>query len=280
MSNCMILRECELDDVQVGIIRATGKEAMNIASDRYGSGFPDYKKGSIRKLGHNNGRHSRKVGDDTARLLDYLGFSTALQELGRTTGRAHDVLQLTGRGSDEWQSAEWIAARLRNTQILPAWTDKWAAKAILGTLPIFGEGCIIDQTANRLEFESVDEELFVKAVASADLGELYAPFGPYSSHMLFGQRQGLEPGDVPAMDNLLAFQTGQVAFVENYRYPLAQARKMFASHEYTVRRYTQFVYDQLVRKQITTWDQLISQDIAFMHDPYKVLARNHYGVIA
>jgi hypothetical protein len=280
MSNCLSWKKCELDDVQIGVIRAAGKDALTVASDRYGSGFPDYRKGTIRKLGHNNGRHSKKVGDDTARFLEHLGFSTALQELGRTTGRAHDILQLTGRGSDERQSAWWAKERLGHTKLLPSWAQEWAVKAILGTLPIFKDGRIIDQTANHLDFNSADEELFVKAVASADLGELYVPFGPYSSHMLFGQRQGLEPDDIPDMGDLLDFQAKQVAFVESYQFPLAAARKVFASHEYTVRQYTQFVYDQLARGEIATWDQLISQDVAFMRDPYKVLARKYHGVIA
>lgn len=280
MSERLLLDRFEFDTKQLEIVRGVGHCALTIASDRYSNGFPDYQGGDIRKLGHNNGRHGLMTGNDAARLARHLGLSPAEQELERTAGYAHDLRQLTGRGNDERESAEWIEEQLEKSGVVPSAASKLAALAILGTLPIFEDGRLVDQTANRLAFDSKRDELFVKALASGDTGELYTPFGPYSAHMLYGQRAGVEPGEAPDMKDLLEFQAKQVLFLDNYHYPIPEAKKLFATHRAQVMEYVQYVYGQLERGEIETWQQLIDQDIAFMNDPDGIFTRDKYDLVA
>lgn len=279
MSERIAFSNVELGDRQIIAVQKVGQRALEIAEERYCSGFPDYKGGIIKKLGHNNARHNRRVGDDAARLVDVQGFSTGIRQLARVAGYAHDLRQLTGRGNDERESAEWVEKHLRDTQQLPGWMAELAAKAIWGTLPLFENGRLVDQTANRMEFASRDEELFVKGLASADLSELYTPFGPYVAHMLYAQHRGKEPGETPDMSGLLEFQQKQVIFLDEYEYPIPEARFIFATHEAEVRKYVELVCYQLESGEITTWDQLIAQDIAFMNDPYGDFSRQKLELV-
>jgi hypothetical protein len=280
MSERLLANSFEFDERQTEVVRDIGHSALLLATDRYSSGYPNYRGGDIRKLGHNNARHGLMTGNDAARLANFMGLSPSEQELERAAGYAHDLRQLTGRGNDEKESAEWIESRLDESGIIPPAAAKLAARAILGTLPIFENGRLVDQTANRLAFASKRDELFVKVLASGDTGELYTPFGPYSAHMLYGQRVGAEPGDIPDMTELLAFQAKQILLLESYRYPIPEAAKLFATHHTQVMEYVQRVYGQLERGEIETWQQLIDQDIAFMHDPDGNLMRDMYEIVA
>lgn len=250
---------------QLNAVREVGNLALTIATERYGSGFPDYTGGRIRKLGFNNARHNRKVGDNAARLCNYLGFSELEQELARASGYAHDIRQLTGRGSDEAESATWVKRALLKTGVVDAKMAELAGLAISGTLPLLQNGRVVSQTANHLDFISGEQELFVKAIASADLSETYTPAGPYLAHMLYGQQLGCSADEKPPLGQLLSFQNKQLAFLETYRYPLYEARLLFATHAREVAEYMRCVLDQLQRGEIATWAQLLEQDIAFMY---------------
>ena len=267
MNSSLLLDRFTFDDRQLEAVCQVGHHGLAIATERYGSGFPEYRGGTVRKLGFNNGRHGRTVGNDAARLGAVLGFSKTTQELLRTTGFVHDIRQQR-RGDDERESAEWIERQLCETGVIPHDAARLSAMAILGTLPLFDSGGrLIDQTANRMEFSCTYDELFVKAIASADLGEVYTPIGPYSSHMLYAQRMGVDAGEVPDAGNLLDFQAQQILFLEDYRYPLLEAHHLFATHHSEVIRYAHYVYAQLIHGEIETWQQLIDQDLTFMSDP-------------
>jgi len=253
---------------QAQVLEEIGQKALAISKERYSSGFPDFRGGSIKKLGHNNARHNRRTGDDGARLARMMGLSAGMQELQRIAGYAHDFCQLKGRGHDERESAEWLEKHLLQTHQFPEWVAKLAAKAILGTLPLFHNGQLVDQTANHMDFATRDEELFIKTLASADLSELYTPFGPYEAHMLYVQISGKEPGETPGMSELLEFQRKQIELLDSYKYPLPEARILFATHEAETRQYARFVYRQLERGELT-WARLLSQDLAFMDNPYQ-----------
>lgn len=265
MSNLLLFNRHEWTTRQLNALREVGTLALTIATERYGSGFPDYKGGKIKKLGFNNARHNRKVGDNAAYLCNYLGFSKRDQELARTVGYAHDIRQLTGRGNDEAESAEWIEKQLLQKGIVDSQMAELAGWAIRGTLPLLRDGQVIGQTASHLNFVSGTEELFVKAIASADLSEIYKPTGPYLAHMLYCQQMGCQADEAAPLGRLLKFQDKQIAFLRTYRYPLPEAKLLFATHAREVIEYVQHVSDQLRRGKIETWTQLLEQDISFMN---------------
>ncbi|HEU5122133.1 MAG TPA: hypothetical protein VFT59_04760 [Candidatus Saccharimonadales bacterium] len=262
----------EFDQNQVVAMREIGQQALGISEDHFCSGFPDFRGGRIRRLGHNNARHNYQVGNHAVLVMAEVGLDSSEQETGRTTGYTHDLVQLKGRGTDERESAEWIEEQIINRGIFPSAVAKLASKAIIGTEPLFDEdgpihGRVIGQTAQFLDYDSKREELFVKSVASADLGELYTPFGPYASHMLYLQRQGRDISDTPDMGDLINFQGKQTIFLDTYRYPIPEAEGVLATHRRQVQNYANFVYQQLREERLESWEQLIQQDLQFMHNP-------------
>lgn len=267
--------DIEFDKKQTADVRDIGKEALRISRRDYCSGFPNFSGGRIQKLAYNNALHNEMVGDDAEKVGSELGFSSSERTLLRVTGRIHDLRQngiIRGvRGIDERESAEWAERRLLERGNLPAPIAKLAGKAILGTEPLFDargpiHGKVIGQKAQNFEYDSKFEEQFVKSVASADLGVLYTPMGPYLSHMLYLQRQGLEPGDIPNLADLASFQQNQVGFLQGYRYPLKEAG-VLATHKKQVIRYVEFLNKRIQAGDIPTWDELIGRDLAFMKNP-------------
>lgn len=252
------------------IVRRVGGRALEISEANYCSGFPDFRGGSIKKLAYHNARHNRSVGDGAVLLGERLGLSVSEQELARTAGYAHDLVQLKGRGNDERESAEWVERQLREGGIDPA-AAKLAGLAILGTLPLFENndynGRVIGQTANSMEFTSKRDELFVKSVAAADLGELYTPMGPLNGHLLYAQRHDAMPEEAPDMQGLADFQENQLKFLTHYHYPLVEANEVLATHRSQVIRYAEHLLERLKDGSITTWDEVMAMDKAFLQNP-------------
>ena len=270
MSERLASGSIELGPKKIGTIRLIGERALEISEAHFCSGFPEFRGGSIKKLAYNNAKHNKAVGDGASHLGEYLGFSRYERELLRTAGYAHDLEQLKGRGTDERESAEWVEKQLRDGGIEPA-AAKLAGLAILGTLPVFENndyhGRVIDQTANRMGFDSRHDELFVKSIASADLGELYTPVGPLNGHLLYMQRQGVEPGNEPDMGSLTDFHENQLRFLVNYRYPIAEANEVLATHQTEVIRYNEYFLQRLKDGELTTWEEILELDKTFMYNP-------------
>lgn len=254
-------------------IREVGEEALRISRSRYSSGFPDYEGGSERKLGYNNERHNFIMGRDAKRLLQHLGFSAFDQELGRATGEAHDRDQLAGRGIDEYNSAVWLEEQLCYAGV-SARLARRSAVAVLGTEPLLSsESVLIDQMVNYLEFDSPQDELWAKAVVSADLSEVYTPIGPYSAHRLYVQVCSLDATETPPMDRLEGFLGRQAETLTGYEYPLDAAEDLFATHRRQVCDYAEFLYDQACAGRIESWTQLTEWDLRFMNNPYIQFSR-------
>lgn len=270
MSEHLMSGSFELGPKKLETVRRIGGQALEISEASYCSGFPEFRGGSIKKLSYHNARHNRSVGDGALLLGERLGLSPSEQELARTAGYAHDLVQLKGRGNDERESAEWVEKQLRESGIEPA-AAKLAGLAILGTLPVFENndynGRVIDQTASVMEFDSKRDELFVKSVAAADLGELYTPMGPMNAHLLYAQRQNASPEEAPDMAEFAAFQETQVKFLNHYHYPLAEANEVLATHRPQVIRYAEHVLERLKDGSIATWDEVMAMDRAFLHNP-------------
>jgi hypothetical protein len=254
----------EFDQKQVMDIRKIGDRALSIVYNDFGSGFPDFEGGHVRLLPFHGVDHSASVASNSTLVGAAYGINESGLELLSTFGKSHDLRQLNGRGTDERLSAEWLEEQLLS-EGLPPLAARFGRVAIIGTEPLFDEnGNLVDQMVNQLDFDSWEEELFAKSLASGDLGDLYTPKGPLNSGYLYAEIQrSLDPPS----DGLLDFQGRQIALLERYQYPLSQAGDVLATHRPQVMNYQYFIYDQLESYQISSWQDLMHRHYAFMQNP-------------
>lgn len=249
---------------QIRAAHEIGEDALEIVDNTYGSGYPLWTPG-VHELAYHNGHHGRAVGAKAVQLCDYLGLGSVEQAVAKVAGYAHDIAQLNGRGVDEAKSATWLTSAMQERGAFSQYTQTMGALAIVGTEPIFSaDGKITGQKASELSYPNKASELVAKSVASADLGELYTPQGPYFGHQLAREIFGIIPGDEFSPEKLIAFQQDQLEFIENYTYPLAEAEKLFATHKTEVIAYGRSILHLLEKGEIASWDELIRRDEAFM----------------
>jgi hypothetical protein len=242
-----------------------GCMALHIVDDVYGGGFPTWTSG-YHELSFHNGYHSRIVGDDGADVATALGLPPRLVAITKASGNAHDLNQLDGRGIDEAKSADWLVMQMEAYKTFSAKEREIGRLAITGTQPIFDEQFrLIGQKATEQEYPSKEAEKVALSLACGDLGVLYKPSGPLMAHQLYREIQGMLPADELPLDKLISFQEGQTHLLSTYRYPLTEARSILATHEPQVMAYSEQVLEQLQRGDIISWQQLIDQDVAFIH---------------
>lgn len=253
----------QLTKEQLGATDEIARKALEVIENRYGKDSPNH-------LTYHNERHARSVGLGALKVSVALGLSPAEQRTSELAGYPHDVVQLKGRGLDEQESAQWLEEEITKHELLPRAMAKLGSYAILGTEPIFGEVngqiMLVGQKATEIDYPTKSAEMIAKSVASADLGVLYSPEGPYLSHQLYHEIQGTDTNQDPPLDNLLRFQRGQVYLAENYAYPLRQAEEIFGTHRTEVTNYAHQVLGQIESGEIENWTQLIEQDKQFMRD--------------
>ncbi len=246
---------------------AIGCAALEIVDTRYSDGYPNFAGGALpaSDMAYHNGYHGRQVGRDGGGVAEASGFSPAVVRLTKAAGNAHDLVQRKGRGIDEAESAAWLAEKLRRAGFSEA-TATIGSLAIIGTEPTFESGRLVGQKATTMEYPSKEAQQVAYSVASGDLGVLYAPIGPYMGHQLWREIQGVNPHDEPEFDipKIAGFQGDQIKLLDTHQYPLPAARAVLATHEAEVRAYSEQVYNQLAAGEITSWQQLIDQDLAFM----------------
>lgn len=232
----------------------------------YSTGYPDYDGGVNGGRSYHNGYHSRAVVTDFDQLASALGIDAIERVVGLTASAAHDIEQDIGPSLNEEASAQWLSKRLRDDLGLDDAYVQMGEWAILGTVPIFENGQMVDQTANTNTYRSKRHELIAKMVASADLGRLYAPDGPYLAHMLLKEINGCTPHEPIEFEKVLGFQQGQVPFLEQYRFPLSEAAGVLAVRKAEVVTYAGNLVDSIEQGDVTTWDELISRDLEFMRE--------------
>ena len=239
-------------------------EALEIVEARYGSGYPHYLGGEDGGLAYHNRHHSEAVQTGAIRMSEALGLTPAETAIGSMAAAAHDIVQRKSRGVMEQESADWLAAEMQRRGIFPARAVEIGTLAILGTEPTFEDNRLVGQVASQLEYPSRSAEMVAKSVACADLGELHSAQGPLLGHELFKEINGVAPAGEPPMEKLIGFQRGQVGLVESYQYPLAEGERVFGGLRGKVAAYSAKLLGQLERGEITSWQQLIAQDQAFM----------------
>ena len=254
--------EAEMATIEAA--RRIGCAALDTIDLVYGSGYPAWESGFI-DLAYHNGRHARSVAKATVQMAAALDLSPSATAIGEAAALAHDENQLDGRGVDEERSAQWLEAQMRAYKhVFTPLQIEIGKLGIKGTEPIFDENMrIIGQRADFLEYPTKEAEYVAKSVVCGDFGVLFQPDGPLSSHLLFREIQKVKSAEEPKVEDGIAFQQGQMELLDTYSYPLPEANDILATHRSEVTAYSQQVLDQLERGDITSWAQLIEQDIAF-----------------
>lgn len=260
ISACQNLEEQRALDAAAQI----GCVALEIVDTVYGSGLPKWAPGT-QELSFHNGHHARTVGLGARKMAEALGLDPVAIAISESSGKAHDINQLDGRGIDESKSANWLAMQMELHKAFSEEQREMGRLAILGTQPVFDEQYrLVGQKATTQEYPSLLAEKVALSVACGDLGELYQPQGPLMSHQLYREIQGMKPADELPFDKLVSFQEGQTHLLNTYRYPLAEANNVLATHKPEVLAYSENILEQLRRGDISSWQQLIDQDTAFM----------------
>lgn len=232
-------------------------EALNYVDDHYGQHPED----NQATLSYHNGLHTRNVMIDFLALADITGLDTASRAIGVAAASSHDLIQGTGRGSDEAKSADWFSENLGKARIFSPFQIEAGRLAILGTEPIFENGLLTGQMAEQIDYPTLLHEKIAKILASADLGRLYTLDGPYMSHMLFKEINGSqEPED---LTGLLKFLKVQMPLLQNYVHPLKEAHKFFSSHQSQVIAYAGSLIQDIELGRLETWQQVVDSDKDF-----------------
>lgn len=258
------LQSLQLGANQLAAVNAIADEAITIVDANYGTGYPHFAGGALGNLGYNSGYHGRTVSEDAQRVGEALGFSPAEMITTHVAGRAHDLVQLKPRGQMEAESAEWLEAQLRRRE-LPEAMVAAGSLAILGTEPILTEdNRIVGQKVTQLEYPSRSAERVALSVASGDFGRVLVPVGPLLAHKLYQQIKGVDPDQVPPMEDLEKFLANQAYLYENYRFPVPEAERILGTHRAQVIDYGREILEQVQRGELDSWAQLEAQDLAFM----------------
>lgn len=244
--------------------RTISNRALLQIDQTYGSGYPLWTPAS-HELAFHNGHHGRAVQANSRLMAEVMGLRPALRAIASAAGACHDIVQLKGRGFDEAESAVYLAAAMSETGAFSSAEQQMGKLAILGTQPLFDEQFnLIGQVANEQEYASPEAELLAKSVASGDLGELLQPQGPLYGHLLYREINGMPAEDQLNPAAMVDFQAKHVQLVNSYRYPLAEAEQVLATHRPEVIDYSEHVLEQMQAGRLETWAQLIAQDEAFM----------------
>jgi hypothetical protein len=243
-----------------------GQEALQVAAEKYSTGYPDYIGGSVQVLGYNNRRHGDVMGQDADAALEDQDFDPPYRALGVAVANSHDVVQCTGRGSDERQSAAWFSERMLAARVSK---EKVALGrlTIRGTEPVEDENGKIVQLVNYLKFDSPKHEKFAKVVVSADLSETHRPISLYLGCMLYVQRQGLGAREKPQLNDFGDHCAGQVGFLQDYVYPDKKAGKLFATHRSQVIRAAEFLLGRADKGEIDDFDLVLDWALRFKDNP-------------
>ncbi len=213
---------------------------------------------------YHNGVHTRMACEDFSVLRDTLGLTRAEFLLGVSAMAAHDVVKTFDRapGVDEAESADWLESELRALPGISQVAIATGRLAVIGTTPRFQDGTIV-QKAVEQTYPTKRAELIAHAVASADVGRLFTPLGPWLSHQLFREMQAANDNTDNLIEGLVPFQNSQIEFLLNYRYPERDIENALATHKVPVIKYLGNLSRILEGGAIESWDELLALDEAF-----------------
>jgi hypothetical protein len=235
-------------------------EALQEVDHNYGDEMfePSHAVGK-RYLAYHNLVHSREVFERSQIAGEALGLSPEDLAIAGIAASAHDVIQEGGRGTMERDSAEWLVSRMHRDGFSGNATAA-ARLAILGTEPLLDEdNMITGQKVTELEFSSKRAEDIAHAVAIADLGGLYQPRGPLDSLAYFQELQWQKGDYQLQLKDFEAYQAGQVALTETFRYSQPIGDFLFGEYRNQVIDYHKHLLIQAEVGNIASWHLLRDQ---------------------
>ena len=220
---------------------------------------------------YHNGMHTRDVAFDTVRGCEYLEITDKDRALAIVTAIYHDYVHDLDpvHNSNEVASVEAMHSRIQQDYDFFT-SDELTVSglALLGTetiLEFTTSGPRLKQTVTEQEYPTKTAKHIAEVLAGADLGKLHTPKGPYLAHKLYEEQTVGAVGATPNLQKMIGFQTMQLTLLDGgYTYPNPTLHRVFASHTKEVATYAEDVLKQLQSGSIESWDQLITQDIAFM----------------
>lgn len=245
-----------LNDTQKRSLRHLELEAQAKLNKEYGTGYPRYEGGNGLWFYH-NGNHGSYVGNGTERGCEAAGLSPDIRMVGRYGGLEHDEIQGPGH---EARSAALVEETLRR-EGMPKWAAEMASLAIAGTEVVIEHGVITAQKASQQEYPSPEAEKMALAMADADMGVLYSPWGPLYMHDYY--RETVGEAEPEMGEHFYGFKTGQIRMLDKYKYPSPHGEKIFATHRTDVMTYHLKLQGRVQSGEISTWTQLRASDLVF-----------------
>lgn len=247
-------------DTQITTLHEMEEFAQSEVDQKYGVGYPTYRGGNNLWFYH-NGLHTEMVRDDSDNTSVAVGLTRGARAIVRFAAAEHDNDQ--GKGHEE-RNAKSAIERLRQQGFSEAIVTM-AGLAITGTRVIMKNGILVGQEATRQKYPSREAEEIALSVACGDLGVIWKPTGPLQMHNLYRE---MHKRKAPPLDNdFIQYLEDQRQMVDGYRYPLAAARPVLATHYDQVMQYYDHVHGQLERGELSEWNQLERQDILFSRYP-------------
>jgi hypothetical protein len=252
---------------QVVAAKIIAAEATWQVAYKYGDGRPG-SEASEAPLAYHNLRHTFAVRRGTRMMCQALGMSVLDTALADAEAASHDVVQLGPRGVMEYESGRWLQDSMHRMKTFTDTQIEEAPTSIEATGIVTANGVIVGQAADYIDYRTHASELRAKSVGSADFGQMYMPEGPLLSHEIYREAMGDAPGEVPALDGLVAFQRSSVALNDGYRYPHAVGELLFGGLRREVIAHQERVLRGLERGTMETFAEVIAHDQLFLQQHY------------
>ena len=239
-------------------------EAVMAVTNSYVDSYDDtHMIPDVRMLAYHNAQHTLRVIRNSQRLAQAMECDQELTALAMLAAAAHDIVQEGARGEMERASADWLSTRMTAEGFDPEDIAACTA-AVLGTTPLLDQdGLMTGQQVNQMEFADPRPRIVAQIVASADMGDLYRPYGPLLGRDLYREEHGGLTDDPQLDADFLESQDRQLQLLQNYRYPIAEAEELFGKDRHRLVEYQQQISRMIRTGQITSWRQLIDADMAF-----------------
>jgi hypothetical protein len=231
---------------KLGHIAFTGQTLM---VTRHGRVFPDMIppdiEHGVKHLGYNNGDHTQEFAEKTEVLADFIDREPLGRQIDKVVATWHDEIQTTlitegtRQGIDERDSAELVVKALRKNG-LPPNIALTVAEGVLGTWPT------VDTTDSPMgqwatshdDYPTDDARRAAYIGATCDLAGIYSARGPLMGSYLYAQRQNVLPQEIPKLTDYGQFVHAQMSLLENHRFPIEVANRIFTTDKEAVIRHT------------------------------------------
>lgn len=136
--------------------------------------------------------------------------------------------------------------------------------AILGTVPVMHGKVMVGQKVTSLQYLDERSQLIARAVACADLADLYSPAGPLLGAKLYIENAPRGASDEELLAGYPEFQREQLELVRNYKFPHALGDVLFGQLRDEVTWYHEQVLIGLEHGAVRSWRHLMYMHAGFM----------------